>query len=154
MSGGYVRQTRYDGWHIEGSIASRRRILDFVKMCLQFFSSPIYLSLSHRLCKLRISTKPPPFFMYKPLLPPALSLPFQSLPKPSRQLRLMPPRLRIMRRTLPVRTAHPTGDRWPTGQVCAAVAAVEGVFYRRSCGGVDGEVGFWGDSVAWVGRGG
>lgn len=99
--------------------------------------------------------KTPPLFIYKPLLPPPLlSLPFQSLPKPSRQLRLMPPRLRIVRRTLPVCTAHPTGDRWPTGQVCAAVAAVEGVLYRRSCGGVDGEVGFWGDSVTWVGSGG
>ena len=34
------------------------------------------------------------------------------------------------------------------------MAAVEGVLYGRSCGGVDGEVGFWGDPVAWAGGGG
>ena len=77
-----------------------------------------------------IYIQPPPF-----LLPPSpylniLSFPPQILSQPSRQLRIMPPRLRTMRRALPVRTAHLTSDWWPPGQIGAAVAAVEGEFDR------------------------
>ena len=56
------------------------------------------------------------------------------LPQPPQPHRIMPPRLRLMRRTLPVRTAGTTRDRGTARQVGAAVATVEDEGYAgRRC---------------------
>lgn len=95
-----------------------------------------------------------------PPIPPPTPLPHQSsslspptLTHPRRQLRLMKPRLRIIRRRLPISTAHLARDWRTPRQVRAAVAAVEDVFHRPlgwRGGGEDGEVGFCPGEFLWV----
>lgn len=61
--------------------------------------------------------------------------PLPPLPHPRRQLRIMEPRLRIMRRRLAMRAAHFARHRRPAGEVCAAVAAVENDVHGPRGGG-------------------
>lgn len=63
-----------------------------------------------------------------------------SLPHPRRQLRIVKSRLRIMRRRLPISTAHLTRHWRSTGQIRAAVTAVEDDLHGPlgwRCGGED-----------------
>ena len=98
---------------------------------------------------LKASFSPSLLYTSAPPLPPINTFhlsPCPPSPHPRRQLRIVKPRLRVMRWRLAMRAAHLARYRRPASEVCAAVAAVEDDVHEPRGGGGgarDGEVGFW-----------